>query len=109
MESKRIEILTKAKEAVCGDRDHNYGDPEDNFIVIAKFWTSYLETPVTPEDVCAMMILFKVARQATGRGKEDNWVDIAGYAACGAEVERNNNCCGSNTTDEYPDDENYEW
>ena len=104
MESKRIEILTKAKEAVCGDRDHNYGDPEDNFIVIAKFWTSYLETPVTPEDICAMMILFKVARQATGRGKEDNWVDIAGYAACGAEVERNNNYCKSNTADECPGD-----
>ena len=27
----------------------------------------------------------KVARQA-GRGKLDNWVDIAGYAACGAEI-----------------------
>lgn len=27
----------------------------------------------------------KVARQA-GRGKLDNWIDIAGYAACGAEI-----------------------
>jgi hypothetical protein len=30
------------------------------------------------------MICVKIARQAH-RPKADNWVDIAGYAACGAE------------------------
>jgi hypothetical protein len=41
---------------------------------------------LTPADVAAMMILMKVSRITTSPGKEDNWVDIAGYAACGAEV-----------------------
>lgn len=34
-----------------------------------------------------MMCLFKIARIATGHGKADNWVDLAGYAACGGELE----------------------
>ena len=31
--------------------------------------------------------MFKVARIATGHGKADNWIDLAGYAACGGELE----------------------
>lgn len=34
-----------------------------------------------------MMCLFKIARIATGYGKADNWIDLAGYAACGGELE----------------------
>ena len=34
-----------------------------------------------------MLALLKIARIRSGNGKEDNWVDLAGYAACGAEVE----------------------
>ena len=33
-----------------------------------------------------MMILLKVARVAGGSESIDNWVDIAGYAACGGEI-----------------------
>ncbi len=35
------------------------------------------------------MALLKIARIATGHGKADNWVDLAGYAACGGELESN--------------------
>lgn len=35
-----------------------------------------------------MLGLLKIARIATGHGKADNWVDLAGYAACGGELER---------------------
>ena len=38
-----------------------------------------------PLDAANMMILLKVAR-AAGRYKCDNYVDIAGYAACAAEI-----------------------
>ena len=31
----------------------------------------------------------KIARTASGHAKEDNWVDLAGYAACGGEIESN--------------------
>ena len=34
-----------------------------------------------------MLILQKTARIASGHAKNDNWIDIAGYAACGGEIE----------------------
>ena len=34
-----------------------------------------------------MLILLKVARIKSGKKKNDNWIDIAGYAACGGEIE----------------------
>jgi predicted membrane channel-forming protein YqfA (hemolysin III family) len=35
----------------------------------------------------AMLALLKIARIASGHAKADNWVDLAGYAACGGEIE----------------------
>lgn len=89
----REALLEMACRIVSGDRDKQYGSPEDSFWVIAHYWTVYLQQvghlpehrELTAEDTAIMMILLKVARQA-GRGKLDNWVDIAGYAACGAEI-----------------------
>ena len=86
-------LLEMARTIVSGDRDRQYGSPEDSFWAIAAYWTVYLQQvgnlpehrELTAEDTAIMMILLKVARQA-GRGKLDNWVDIAGYAACGAEI-----------------------
>ena len=87
MENVRETILDDAKNAVCGDRDHQYGSPEDNFNQIAHFWSVYLHKNLTSCDVANMMILFKLARNMTGEPKLDNWVDIAGYAACGADCQ----------------------
>lgn len=87
MENVRKTILDEAKNDVCGDRDHQYGSPEDNFDQIARFWSLYLHTDLTSCDVANMMILFKLARNITGEPKLDNWVDIAGYAACGADCQ----------------------
>lgn len=42
---------------------------------------------ILPEDVAAMLALLKIARIASGHAKADNWVDLAGYAACGGEIE----------------------
>lgn len=83
--TEREKLLDEARQIVCGERDWQYGKPEDNFETIAAFWEAYLDTPVRSIDVAMMMVLFKVAREATGRGKRDNLVDIAGYAACAAE------------------------
>ena len=82
----RKETLNLAEQAVCGDRQQSYGSPENNFKLIAQLWDTYLDTEITPQDVAVMMILLKIARISTGVNKDDNWVDIAGYAACGAEV-----------------------
>lgn len=94
----RKEILEKAIRCVCGDRDQQYGTPEDSFKAIASMWNSYLYAKgliinvssewkgIKPDDVAAMMVLFKMARVATGSYSADSWVDAAGYAACGGEI-----------------------
>ena len=81
----RLETLKAAAECVCGSREEDYGRPEDNFAVIAELWTAYTGTDVTPKDVAMMMALLKIARAKAG-SKPDTYVDLAGYAACGAEI-----------------------
>ena len=87
----REEILDAAKKCVCGDRDKQYGPPENSFRAIATMWNAYLDDRLTiylnARDVAVMMALFKVARIMTGHGKADNWVDACGYLACGGEIE----------------------
>ena len=89
----RATILDTAKKCVCGDREQDYGSPEDSFAAIATFWRDYIKAkyqidiPLSAADTAAMMAAFKVARIATGHGKSDNWCDLAGYAACGGEIE----------------------
>ena len=84
---KRDEILDAAKLRVCRGREQDYGIPEWDFETIAKFWTAYLYYQVSATDVAAMLALMKIARISSGHAKEDNWVDLAGYAACGGEIE----------------------
>ncbi len=89
----RKDILDAALKCVNGDRDRSYGNPEDSFLTIARFWNVYLgarpsESPtLNSKDVAAMLALLKIARIAGGVYKADNWIDLAGYAACGGEVE----------------------
>ena len=83
----REEILDRARVCVCGDREQDYGSPESNFSRIAGLWTYYLGHHVEARDVAAMLALLKIARIASGHAKDDNWVDLAGYAACGGEIE----------------------
>jgi predicted NUDIX family NTP pyrophosphohydrolase len=82
--SIRREILREAAKAVDGDRQDAYGNPEDNLGRIARLWAAFLNIDISTTDVASMMILLKIARE-TNMHRYDNWVDIAGYAACGAE------------------------
>ena len=92
----RSELLHAAEVCVCGQREEDYGTPEDSFRVIGELWETYIkekcvgdpaaEVCIVPEDVAALLALLKIARIATGHGKSDNWVDLAGYAACGGEL-----------------------
>lgn len=87
---KRQDILTEAARCVCTDREQQYGAPEDNFAIIAELWNAYLckdlITPLSSKDIALLMILLKVARAKAG-SKADNYIDIAGYAACGGELD----------------------
>ena len=82
----REKCLHIAEEIITGDRENTYGSPGDSFEMIARFWSDYLECHISARDVANMMILLKVARAATGKFKIDNYVDIAGYAACACEI-----------------------
>ena len=84
----RKEILDRAARIV-GGKDGQHGGTEDNFNRIARLWYAYKGVPFTSKDVAVMMILLKVARIASGHQNDDNWTDIAGYAACGGELEAN--------------------
>ncbi|MCD8157766.1 MAG: DUF6378 domain-containing protein [Clostridiales bacterium] len=85
----RSEVLNAAEKCVCEDRDKQYGSPEDNFARIAALWSNYKGFTFTPKDVSVMMVLVKVARLSSG-DSIGNYVDIAGYAACGGEISSNN-------------------
>lgn len=84
--NRREECLRKANGIVNGQREQSYGTPEDNFKVIAEMWSAYLEADVSAVDVAMMMALLKIARISTGVFKEDSFIDLAGYAACGYEI-----------------------
>ncbi len=94
---KRAEILEAARICVCGERQQDYGTPENNFETIGLLWGVYLRAAhpelakvmainhINAKDVATMMGLLKVARIATGY-KDDNFVDLADYAACAGEI-----------------------
>lgn len=91
----RKETLAEAQKCVCGQREEEYGSPENNFAFIGRSWTDYVNTKcrkpdgsfcIDAHDVGIMMVQLKVARIASGQIKPDNYVDGAGYFACSAEI-----------------------
>ena len=86
----RKETLESALKCVCGEREQDYGTPEDSFGKISALWSVYTGYDYTPKDVALMMALLKIARAAHSNNV-DNYVDLAGYAACAAEVESSYN------------------
>lgn len=94
VETVRDRILQEARKITAVDRNSAYGEPEDNFQSIAKFWNAHLSTRYGPcpkldeTDVALMMVGMKAARLAFNPIHRDSWVDVAGYAACGYEVSK---------------------
>ena len=82
----RHEVLEGATACVMRDRNTQHGPPENTFALIAELWSAYLGTEVQPHDAAAMMALLKVARIRHNPANTDNWIDLAGYAACGGEL-----------------------
>ena len=78
-------VIQEAQRVVDGARQTHYGHPYDNHSNTAELWTSYLRrrgllmAPLIARDVCMMMVLLKVSRDAN-LPKRDNLVDIVGYA-----------------------------
>ena len=91
----RGSVLDEAKAVINGERQDQYGDPEDSFELISDYWTTYLRSQ-SPEmanagfclhapDVALMMTLFKIAREAS-QHKRDNIRDAAGYLGIYADM-----------------------
>jgi len=94
MAETRKSILEAAEKCVC-EGEEQYGPPEDNFQLIADLWVPYIkakcvpigaDVDMLPDDVAMLMALLKIARIASGQAKADNYIDLAGYAACAGEV-----------------------
>lgn len=71
--------LARAAALVDGDRRADYGHPIENHTRTAAMWSAYLGKEVTPRDVCNLMILLKVSRDAF-KPKPDNLDDVCGWA-----------------------------
>ena len=82
----RTEILADANEILNGDREAEYGKPEDNFKRIAELWSVVLETEVEPYQVALCMALLKAARLVNTPMHKDSYVDMAGYVALAGEL-----------------------
>lgn len=85
-----MNILEEAQSIIYGDREKTYGKPDKNLNCIAAMWTAYRHSTgrdhITAHDVCMMMALLKIARQAH-RYKRDNLVDACGYLALADRIE----------------------
>ena len=82
----RSKILSTARSYITRDRQADHGDAEDNFSRIAGYWSLHTGVTLTATDVAVMMALLKVARIKQNPQHVDNWVDGAGYFACGGEI-----------------------
>lgn len=79
-EGGKLTVLGEAAKLVDGgEREEQYGPPEESFARIADLWSSYKGQEFAASDVAVMMMLLKIAR---GVHKRDSLVDIVGYARC---------------------------
>jgi len=85
------DVLQRADKIAGQDRSRDYGHPAVNHRRIATLWNAWsqckgYEARFTPSDVATLMILLKIARHIE-TPKDDNIVDIAGYAKCLAMID----------------------
>lgn len=81
----RLNALQQAEKAVV-DREGLHGSAKSVIMRTAEMWSEYMNKEVEMADVCAMMILLKISRAKSRPNNADHWIDIAGYAAMGAEM-----------------------
>ncbi len=86
----RDEILAAARQCVSEDRNRTYGEARPNFTNVANLWQAYVDAKagkaLQPEDVAAMMALFKIGRMVANPWHEDSAVDGCGYLALAGEL-----------------------
>ena len=83
-------VLEEAHTLIFGQRQEDYGTPEENLANIANYWEIYLRSRGLLNedndglffyDVCRMMELLKIARLGHDPHAHDSSVDVCGYEA----------------------------
>ena len=82
----RAEVLAAAHVAVMVDRAATHGPVEKNFARLAAIWSARLGVDLTPAQVAIMLVDLKTVRAWDNPKHDDNWPDMAGYAAIGGEL-----------------------
>lgn len=79
--TEQEDVLQEALRITSGDRQNQYGPPNEDFARTAKMWTALKGVEFEARDVALFLICLKLSRE-THQRKRDNAVDIAGYARC---------------------------
>ncbi|AKJ72219.1 hypothetical protein TPA4_54 [Tsukamurella phage TPA4] len=82
----RSRVLDRARSIINGDRRAEYGPAKESFERIAQLWTTTLGYEITAAQVALCLAQLKISRLIQTPDHADSWVDLAGYAALGAEV-----------------------
>lgn len=91
---ERVQILTEASGLITGQRQEDYGTPEENFQRMADYANIHFKKnlenniPISPRQTAEYMILLKMARTINSPTR-DSYVDIAGYAGIAGELADN--------------------
>lgn len=102
--------MLRKSAGIIEERQKAYGPPAKNFANIAKLWTGWLTSrygelasiDLDGTDVAVMNNLQKIARLAETPDHEDSWIDVAGYAACGLQVQKAEPVIGERTEPHIP-------
>lgn len=82
----REEVLEEAARLISHDRNVTYGPPSQDFERIAAMWSVLFGREFSAHEVAMGLICLKLSRLVHSPLHRDNWVDMAGYAACGFEA-----------------------
>ena len=88
-EFEALDVLEEAKDLIYGQRANDYGDAQSNFQRMADLVNPIIKKAdgnLTATDMALVMIQVKIARLQETPDHEDSWIDIAGYAALGAQI-----------------------
>lgn len=88
---ERVNILNEAATLVTGQRQEDYGTPEENFQRMADYANIHFKKnleqniPFSAQQTAEYMILLKMSRVINSPTR-DSYVDIAGYAGIAGEL-----------------------
>jgi hypothetical protein len=79
-------LFVSTLRSILDERQTQYGDTIPMLEAIAARWSLTLKRPITPQQVALCMMDLKLARLNRSPRHLDSLMDVAGYAACLAEL-----------------------